>query len=52
MGSLAMSGIMVFLTVGILVFMIIYLKFESDLKFSTVMKTVMRQRVKTPLKNE
>ena len=47
-----MAGIMTFLTVGILVFMICYLKFQSDLKFSTVMKFVIRLRVITPLKNE
>ena len=52
MGTLAMSAIMTFFTVGILVGMICYLKFQSDLKFATVLKIVIKMRVFKPLKEE
>jgi hypothetical protein len=52
MGTLAMSAIMTFFTVGILVGMICYLKFQSDLKFATVLKIVIKMRVIKPLKEE
>ena len=48
-GTLVLIAMSVFLTVGALLFMIIFLKFRSDLKFATVLKTVLRIRVIRPV---
>ena len=49
-GSLAASGIVTFAVVGVLVGVIIFMKFKADLKFRTVLITVAKQRVLRPLR--
>jgi hypothetical protein len=48
-GMLVMTVVIVCGTVGTLVFAIIIMKFKSDLKFQTVIKTVVRVRVQKPI---
>ena len=49
MGSIIMAGVVVFLTVGSLCFAIITMKFQADLRFKTVLITVIKTRIQKPI---
>ena len=50
LGSLAGTGIVTFATVGVLVFVMMFMKFKADLQFNTVLKTVVKTRIIRPIK--
>ena len=46
-----MIGAITFMSIGVLCFAVIMMKWKADLRFQNVMKTVFRVRIKKPIEN-